>query len=138
MGSQALRERFDAEVPSWTADINSNVVQRLFQKPGPLVWVTQEELRAICRPSKDVQSLGWPSLLECIQRDELPISNDSVAILKHGHGKTILMPCGRSRPFATVKKRFLLQSIYVADRNLTCKLTSNEGIEIDRDDIRQN
>lgn len=135
--SQALRERYDAEVSSWTGDLNSDVVQRLFQKPGPLVWVTQEELRAICRPSEDVRALGWPSLLDCIRRDELPISNDSFKILRHGHGKTLLVPCGRTRPFASVRKRFLLQSIYVADRNLTCKLDKNEGIVIDRDDIRK-
>jgi hypothetical protein len=135
--NQALRERYDAEVSSWTSDVNSDVVQRLFQKPGPLVWITQEELRAICRPSKDIQALGWPSLLECIQRDELPISNDSFKILKHGHGKTLLRPCGRTRPFAKVKKRFLLESIYVADRNFTCKVTNNDDIQIDRDDIRK-
>merc|ERR1711920_426007 len=135
--NQALRERYDAEVSSWTADINSDVVQRLFQKPGPLVWITQEELRAISRPSKDIQALGWPSLLECIQRDELPISNDSFKILKHGHGKTLLRPAGRTRPFAKVKKRFLLESIYVADRNFTCKVTSDDDIQIDRDDIRK-
>jgi hypothetical protein len=132
--NQALKERYDAEIQTWLED--SDVVQRLFQNPGPLVWVTQKELRDICELQKDVARRGWPGLLECVLRDQLPISNDTWLILKHGRGSGPLKPCMRSRPYGKIRKRLLATTIYIVDRNISCKLSKGDDVLIEREDKR--